>query len=95
MINLNASSRDSGGFERPPKVDRLPQLLAYGEAYELAAGNVDAMHEADVAYFNAETAADIADAAAYSAAYRSTLDAAGRAYYASMDRAGNTIIWRP
>ena len=95
MSNLNASSRDSGGFERPPKVDRLPQLLAYGEAYVLAAGNVDAMHEADVAYFNAETAADIADAAAYSAAYRSTLDAAGRAYYASMDRAGNTIIWRP
>ena len=95
MINLNLSARDSGGFERPLKVDRLPHLTAYGEAYELAAGNVDAMHKADVAYYNAETAADIADAAAYSAAYRSTLDAAGRAYYASMDRAGNTIIWRP
>jgi len=77
------------------KVDRLPHLTAYGEAYELAAGNVDAMHDADVAYFNAETAADAADAAAYSAAYRATLDPAGREYYASMDAAGNTIIWRP
>ena len=64
-------------IEPTPKVDRLPHLVAYGKAYELAAGNVDAMHDADVAYFNAEAAADAADAAAYSAAYRATLDPHG------------------
>ncbi len=69
------------------KVDRLPHLLAYGEAYKLAAGNEAAMHEADVAYYNAETAADMADAAAYSAAYRATLNAAGRAFYANQRKA--------
>ena len=40
------------------------------------------MHEADVAYYNAETAADAADAATYSAAYFATLDADGLAYWA-------------
>ena len=69
------------------KVDRLPHLIGYGEAYKIAGGNIAAMHAADVAYYNAETAADAADAAAYSAAYRATLDAAGRAFYASQRQA--------
>jgi hypothetical protein len=42
------------------KVDRLPHLIAYGEAYKIADGNIAAMHAADVAYYTAETAADAA-----------------------------------